>query len=241
MVSAAYPRWPWSDLVSSLTPNGRFLDSRVSPKGESRNPIGVPKETYIDGLFALGAETGTYCGEPPYVPCIDDTANLPAWYTRIQAGEPPTQDARTIANQIYDFHQGYGTRRRAQGWRRCCSRVDGRTTCSRRRSRSGSIGRCGPPIPTRTWRCSSATSDTPAGRTRSMSIASSTIEAAGFFRRELRGSGDASAARAPAPGPSPRSRRPVHRTPRPTAPSGHAATEAWRMAACGSPVAAPTP
>jgi hypothetical protein len=107
-ISAAYPRWPWSDLVSSLLPNGRFLDSRVSPKGESRNPIGVPKETYIDGLFALGLEAGTYCGEPPYTPCTDDTADLSAWNARIQAGEPPTQDARAIANEVYKFHQGYG-------------------------------------------------------------------------------------------------------------------------------------
>jgi hypothetical protein len=29
-IAAAYPRWPWSDLVNSLLPNGRFLDYRVS-------------------------------------------------------------------------------------------------------------------------------------------------------------------------------------------------------------------
>jgi hypothetical protein len=36
-IAAAYPRWPWSDLVNSLLPNGRFLDYRVSePDREPR-------------------------------------------------------------------------------------------------------------------------------------------------------------------------------------------------------------
>ena len=30
-IAAAYPRWPWSDLVSALIPNGRFLDNQVAP------------------------------------------------------------------------------------------------------------------------------------------------------------------------------------------------------------------
>ncbi len=200
VVSAAYPRWPWSDLVSSLTPNGRFLDSRVSPKGESRNPIGVPKETYIDGLFALGAETGTYCGEPPYVPCIDDTANLPAWYTRIQAGEPPTQDARTIANQIYDFHQGYGI-------------PPARAGVAPLLLQSGWTDDLFPPKESiRVYRAL-RTADPDAnvalqlgdlgharGSNKEHVDRKFNDQAAGFFRRELRGSGDASAAGAPAPG-----------------------------------------
>lgn len=109
-ISAAYPRWPWSDLVYSLLPNGRFLDSRVSPKGESREPLGVMKESYIDGLFALGATEGTYCGTPPgrTPPCTDESADVSRWYARIQAGEPYNLGARQIANEIYSFHQGYG-------------------------------------------------------------------------------------------------------------------------------------
>ena len=51
-IAAAYPRWPWSDLVDSLLPNGRYLDSRQPSPRESRDPLGVMKESYVDGLFA---------------------------------------------------------------------------------------------------------------------------------------------------------------------------------------------
>src|SRR4051795_7417720 len=53
-IAAAWPRWPWSDLVSSLLPNGRFLDFDNSTAGRSRTPIGIPIATYIGGLYALG-------------------------------------------------------------------------------------------------------------------------------------------------------------------------------------------
>src|SRR3954469_24934233 len=57
-LAAAWPRWPWSDLVSSLLPNGRFLDFDNSTADKSRTPIGIPIETYIAGLYALGQTSG---------------------------------------------------------------------------------------------------------------------------------------------------------------------------------------
>jgi pimeloyl-ACP methyl ester carboxylesterase len=100
-IAAAYPRWPWSDLVDSLMPNGRLLDSL--------DPIGIKKESYVTGLFGLGAATGVYCGTPPRpAPCTDPSADVPRWYVRIQAGEPYGADARAIADEIYEFHQGFG-------------------------------------------------------------------------------------------------------------------------------------
>jgi pimeloyl-ACP methyl ester carboxylesterase len=102
-IGAAYPRWPWSDLVDSLEPNGR----------RSRLPLGVMKESYVDGLFALGLSSGVYCGTPPHpAPCTDPTADLPRWYARTQAGEPETPDALAIAEEIASFHQGHGIRGR---------------------------------------------------------------------------------------------------------------------------------
>jgi pimeloyl-ACP methyl ester carboxylesterase len=99
-IRAAYPRWPWSDLVDSLLPNGR---------SQSRDPLGVMKESYVDGLFALGLATGIYCGTPPQpAPCADPTADLPRWYARTQAGEPEDAEARQIADEINGFHQGFG-------------------------------------------------------------------------------------------------------------------------------------
>ena len=53
-VKAAFPRWPWSDLVDALQPNGRFLDTEVAPAGQSYEPIGVEIQSYVAGLFALG-------------------------------------------------------------------------------------------------------------------------------------------------------------------------------------------
>jgi pimeloyl-ACP methyl ester carboxylesterase len=98
-IRAAYPRWPWSDLVEALTPNGR----------EGDDPLGIMKQSFVSGLFGLGATTGVYCGTPPRTPpCTDPTADLPRWYARIQAGEPFTPDVRQIAEEIRRFHQGYG-------------------------------------------------------------------------------------------------------------------------------------
>jgi dienelactone hydrolase len=108
-LAAAYPRWPWSDLVDSLLPNGRYLDTRQPSPTESRDPLGIMKESYVDGLFALGLTNGVYCGTAPRpAPCTDPTADLPGWYARLQAGEPYGADARAIADEIHRFHQGFG-------------------------------------------------------------------------------------------------------------------------------------
>jgi hypothetical protein len=102
-IAAAYPRWPWSDLVNALLPNGRFLDSRVSSATESREPIGVPIQSYISGLYALGSTSGFYAP-----PGVDAGADLTNWFARIQAGEPYGADVRAIADEIHAHHQGFG-------------------------------------------------------------------------------------------------------------------------------------
>ena len=107
-LTAAFPRWPWSDLNASLDPNGRFLDSAAPSATESRNPIGVFLQSYNSGLFALGQQTGTYCGAPPRPPCDDFSADVQRWFARTQAGEPEDQQARDIANEIFNYHQGFG-------------------------------------------------------------------------------------------------------------------------------------
>lgn len=108
-IAAAYPRWPWSDLVDSLLPNGRFLDFRAPSETESRDPLGIVKESYVEGLFLAGLGSGVYCGTPPQpAPCTDPTADLVRWNLRVQAGEPYGADARAIADEIYEFHQGFG-------------------------------------------------------------------------------------------------------------------------------------
>jgi predicted acyl esterase len=104
-ITAAYPRWPWSDLVESLEPNGRFLDFNVPSLNDSRVPLGVAKQSYVEGLYVLGVTGGFYAP-----PGVDPNADLTTWNTRVLAGEPEDSTAQSIANQIFSFHQGYGLR-----------------------------------------------------------------------------------------------------------------------------------
>lgn len=61
-ITAAYPRLPWSDLVSALVPNGRFKDWQVASKEGSLHPVGVPIASYLElflgGLRGPGAKVG---------------------------------------------------------------------------------------------------------------------------------------------------------------------------------------
>lgn len=102
-IGAAYPRWPWSDLVDALLPNGRYLDFRNTSPSESRDPIGVAIQSYIAGLYALGSSSGFY--SPPGT---DPGADLTSWFARVNAGEPYGEDARAIVDEIHDHHQGFG-------------------------------------------------------------------------------------------------------------------------------------
>ena len=102
-ITAAYPRWPWSDLVESLEPNGRFLDTKVPGTNDSRAPLGVAKQSYVEGLYSLGLARGFYAP-----PGADPNADLTTWNARVMAGEPEDSTADAIANQIFDFHQAFG-------------------------------------------------------------------------------------------------------------------------------------
>ena len=110
-IAAAYPRWPWSDLVDALLPNGRFLDTGIAPEGQSLNPVGVPIQSYISGLYALGQATGYYCGTAPAsTPCTDRESNLPMSFAEIQAGQPLSADAKNALQLTYENHDAYGLR-----------------------------------------------------------------------------------------------------------------------------------
>jgi fermentation-respiration switch protein FrsA (DUF1100 family) len=102
-ITAAYPRWPWSDLVESLEPNGRFLDFNVPNVSDSRVPLGIAKQSYVEGLYGLGLTSGYYAP-----PGVDPNADLSSWNARVLSGEPEDASAMAVANQIGDFHQGFG-------------------------------------------------------------------------------------------------------------------------------------
>ncbi len=106
-ITAAYPRWEWSDLVDALLPNGRFLDTNPATNGLSRSPFGVAIQSYINGLFVSGGATGYYCGTPPASPCTDSSANLLYDFAEVTRGEPVDSTDQAIANDIYVNHSAY--------------------------------------------------------------------------------------------------------------------------------------
>jgi pimeloyl-ACP methyl ester carboxylesterase len=110
-IAAAYPRWPWSDLVSALIPNGRFLDTKVSPVEQSLKPFGVPISSYLNGLYLSGVLSGYYCGgAPASTPCTDNQANVTQDKAFIDAGQPLSAEAQTALKGIYQDNGGYPLR-----------------------------------------------------------------------------------------------------------------------------------
>jgi hypothetical protein len=102
-LAAAWPRWPWSSLVSSLNPNGRFLDFAPTDADEPSRPLGIFKQSYVSGLFATGATNGFY--SPPGT---DPEADLTTWFAESNRGEPETPAQRAIVNQLGNFHSAFG-------------------------------------------------------------------------------------------------------------------------------------
>lgn len=104
---AAVPKYPWSDLIDSLLPNGRASDGVIVANGDRTNPAGIEKQSYVSYLFFSGnVPTGYYCP----VPCTDPSADLNGWFARINAGEPYSQSdpvLSTALRQLRDWKSAY--------------------------------------------------------------------------------------------------------------------------------------
>jgi fermentation-respiration switch protein FrsA (DUF1100 family) len=110
-IAAAYPRWPWSDLVSALVPNGRDLDTEVAGREQSLRPYGIPIASYLNGLYLTGVLSGYYCGgAPASTPCIDTEANITQDKAFIDQGPPLSAEAVAALMGIYRNHGGYPLR-----------------------------------------------------------------------------------------------------------------------------------
>ncbi len=102
-LAAAAPWIPWSDLVYSLTPNGRSLDYVVHEPADFTTVPGVAKQSFNAGLFALGAASGHYAA-----PGVDPQADLPSWFARVNAGEPYSDpNAQSIFAEISAHHEAF--------------------------------------------------------------------------------------------------------------------------------------
>lgn len=103
-IAAAAPVVPWSDLVNSLVPNGRTLDSAVTSPTADLSPIGVEKQSFVSGLFALGSTVGYYSA-----PGTNPQADLSTWFASLNAGEPYDSNAedQSIVDTIARYHSAY--------------------------------------------------------------------------------------------------------------------------------------
>ncbi len=117
-LAGAAPTIPWSDLISSLMPNGHTLDYTITQPTDAFTPIGVEKLSFVAGLFATGeVNVGALTGGPSPAappnavigyyapPQVDPNADLNSWYALINAGEP--YDGNPLAQQIITSFQKY--------------------------------------------------------------------------------------------------------------------------------------
>jgi hypothetical protein len=99
-LAAAAPEIPWTDLANSLMPNGATLDYVAdAPYGDR---IGVMKQSFVTGLFAVGNAVGRYA-----VPLEDPEADVVTWFGLINAGEPYVANTEEILEQITNYHSSY--------------------------------------------------------------------------------------------------------------------------------------
>lgn len=126
-LQVAVPKYPSTDLAYSLAPNGHgggpaLNDLYESSQGHEDsdeglgNPIGIPKESYVTGLFALGESKGVFekglSTDAPY-PCTytncEGTVNIESWKVRTDLGDPTPEDPliHQIRRGLTEFRGAY--------------------------------------------------------------------------------------------------------------------------------------
>jgi dienelactone hydrolase len=114
-LQVAVPKYPWTDLAYSLAPNGHgggpsradiYESSQTMPENNTGggtpatgNPLGVPKASYIAGLFALGTAEGVFDEGSDFPPTENDPENIPAWNARITGAGDPYVDGDPVLQQ----------------------------------------------------------------------------------------------------------------------------------------------
>lgn len=98
--TVAIPLYTWFDVIETLAPNGRGSDGDTVPDGDHTNPIGVPIESHLAGIYAAGQPLGNGYVAPPG---LDPTADVTTSTARTLAGNPFPADDPVIANTISQF------------------------------------------------------------------------------------------------------------------------------------------
>ncbi|TMK17898.1 MAG: hypothetical protein E6G68_08165, partial [Actinobacteria bacterium] len=86
----AIPMYTWYDVIEALSPNGRNSDGEAVPDGNHTDPVGVPIQSYLAGLYAAAQPLGNGYVAPP------GTA-------RTLAGNPFPKSDPVIANTIAQY------------------------------------------------------------------------------------------------------------------------------------------
>lgn len=96
-IAAAAPQFGWSDLVNALAPNGRTLDYQVTSPTADLSPVGVEKDSIVNGLYATGVRDNAYYAPPG----LDPQADATTWVMQTNAGEPYTTPM--VQSQVQQF------------------------------------------------------------------------------------------------------------------------------------------
>ena len=98
----ALPMYTWADSIQALFPNGRGSDGEpyAPADGDHGDPLGVPIESFLVGLFAAGQPLGNGFYAPPGV---DSTSDVIVSTARTLAGNPFPAADPIVANGVHQF------------------------------------------------------------------------------------------------------------------------------------------
>lgn len=97
---AAVAKYPWTDLLDSLVVSGRATSGRNQHRSHFK-PFGVPKESYIDGLYAAGRALadGRYDDNPNH-----PATNIDMQYADLHKGDPYDPTDPRLKAEIRSFY-----------------------------------------------------------------------------------------------------------------------------------------
>ena len=116
-LQVAVPKYPWTDLAYALAPNGHgggpsrqdvYESSQAVQSSDTGggspatgSPLGVPKASYIAGLYALGTEKGVFDEGTDVPPPVNENGpeNVTAWNARIAGVGDPYLDGDPVLQQ----------------------------------------------------------------------------------------------------------------------------------------------
>lgn len=97
-IGAAYGQWLWTDLLASLTPNGRYLDFDDRTIYSSKAPDGVMVQSYLRALYGLAASEG-YLAKPD-----GSEWDLTTAIAQVEQGEPYGAALRSTLAKLRRYH-----------------------------------------------------------------------------------------------------------------------------------------